>query len=536
MQSEQVAASLPDLLDQISLAANTVATVPPTDTRLNLLSIPPEIRHNIYQYFLKYDKTADYDFKNDFLRSGVPWFFLCRQLRSEALEFFATNNKWIEFVYPSSHEARVNDEIWIIPRIPLPLLTNSERQMMLGERALTIAVTENDAEEKSAEEHVLFAYTAVSYAKVRDAVIILRNMKGLAASITIGTKYHDRNHTIVEDLILPFVIERDSMDNPRITLTGVQNSKLAGALVSGMNRVSSSARDVQERMLAFKEEGNNFFKKGHLKAAVTFYWNALEMFTKFHSNGSLENVFSPAEVNVIMSIKADVLNNIVHAWNVLAAESRDSAGLHISCTIPMIVETALFSRTMFNWCGVSEQQRQKAHHRCAVAMETLAEVCRFPEDVKYIQDHSPEALAMFGERLAPSDLLKIATHQYYYAWKADEHSSTAQFLKDRYQAVRTTHSCSIAKEPKLVTIRDVAGYKDGIWVGDRVFLQGQTSSQMRRDLESSIPRDNKAMTKKQLMKMKQDLGMPGGQTDGLLRLLRPDPNEDTTHNDGEVKG
>lgn len=457
MHSDQQAASLPDTLDQISLHQDAVAPSSVTDAHLNLLNIPSEIRRNIYQYFLKYDKNADYDFRNDTLRSGVPWFFLCHQLRSEALEYFATNNKWIELVYPSIHGARVNDEIWIVSRIPAPLFTNGERQTVLSDKAFTIAVTENDAQEKSAKVHVLFPYTAVSYAKVRDTVIILRNMKGLAASITIGTKFDDRNHTIVEDLILPFVIERDSMDNPRITFTGVSDPKLAGALVSGINRVSSSARDVQERMLAFKEEGNSFFKNGHLKTAVTFYWNALEMFTKFHANGYLETVFSHAEVNVIMSIKADVLNNIVHAWNILAAESRDDRGLHTSCAIPMIVETALFSWSVLKWCSLSDQQRQKAHHRCAVAMETLAEVCRFPEDVKYIQNHSPEAVAMFGEHLDPGDMFRTATRQYYYAWKADEHSSSALSLKTCYQTKQATYTCSTAKEPKLLTIRDVGG-------------------------------------------------------------------------------
>lgn len=527
MDSGQNAASLPAAFDQISLNRGAVATtitsmeIPP-----NLLNIPLEIRRSIYQYFLKFDKDNKFDSVDGSVRTSIILLHTCRQLRSEVLEYLAKNNTWIQISILSDQAVDLQDALWKAPRIPYANLPRQEREALLCERSLCIELgettkTDNSVHENRVGQHTLFGYTTVSYAIVCEALVTLRNTGNLALSITVAPKFFDRNHTIIEDLILPFTIARDSTAVQDITIIGVPNSQLAGALRSGINGVNSSAGNFQDHLLALKEEGNRFFTKGHPAIALMYYGLALEVYQR-STHISLPPATSPlAEVNVIRSIFTDICNNWMHTSNTMLAKIRDVQGILPMASIPMILSIYAFSGQAFNWCGMSNQQRQKAHFRRAVAMHNLAEYCSNPEYVQHMyQHHSSEASML--DNADPDFHFVGATRQYFFSLQADTFSKSALHIASVYQKMCDKYNCYTSESPVMSLVRGVSNYEGGTWEGDPAMFLDRTDQEMRTALELSVSRDDKTMTKEEVKKMKRDLGVRGGRLDGLVRLLRPE--------------
>lgn len=492
----------------------------------DFLNVPLEIRRSIYRYLFEFDKDIDVSGGRGPMNIDLTILHLCRQLRAEALDYLSDSNTWTRLT--AYDHVDLSDKFSSVPQVPVNLFTKHESQKLISRTALNFEIgkppTAQDFASTDCKGDILVCYTVGSQT-ILCQFLFSPEMQGNAMIVTFAANLMDRKQNIVEGLILPLTRARDSMILSKLKIVGGKHHRLARTLSCVMCGTNSSTKDYQEHMLAMKEEGNKSFAQGHHATALAYYVDGLRVFDQsLPRHEPFNKGLSGAELNVIKALHIDLANNFVHLCNTMLAERRDVNGLFPFESIGQIALTMQQTPLLFGWMGISNQQRQKAHYRRAIAKQNLAEYCSRPAHREYIKSQPHLESTIITDT---SILFKTATMDYFYAWQADTNSKSAGFLKSLYQKMCREHYCFASQDPKLVSLSGIADYGDGSWKGDPYLVRSWTEQSMRQNLGRSVPRSSKVTAEQELKQMKEKMGMPGDKLDGLVRLLCIEPSRAT---------
>ncbi|KAK5953580.1 hypothetical protein OHC33_005524 [Knufia fluminis] len=498
--------------------------------RASLLGVPLDIRKLIYDYLLV---VPELDGGRRLLKNNSVTHFnilhVCRKLRDEAWHHFTHSNQWIHIIYRKSANGDHLLDLQNLPHLSLSAFPVDRTRDLVKSAALSMRLVRQETKDTASERIVgynqgIFIFTKPVYFWFIYNLVAKLERSIFTLSIKLSPARQRSYHGLTENMLMPLAVLQNTAKVVFPDMMGIKFFQHLAATMKSFNifKDTSAAipnpnkrlEEIQEYMIAPKEEGNNLHKQGLNLAAATFYQLGLDAAHQavYLTQDAGLSPYNP-RLNSIMAINSDICNNFTMITNHLNNEHRYRNGDFKHFVLGTLEEAFGVNNYVLDWPGASQEQRRKAHLRRGVAAKHLAEYYSIRRNLLFARSHTTPNRNRHAKNIPL--LLMQARNDFSLAMELAEDPASRAMAKQRYDDIRRDYDLN-ENVPPVQTI-DVPGY--GVWRGDPLSVINWTARRMQ-PLVGMTKRDLRVMTVDEIKEMKEDLGISGDRSDGLMRLLK----------------
>ena len=490
-----------------------------SDVEPSLLGIPREIRDTICGYFLTLNRdnrkrTGDIRGLFDYTILHIN-----KQIRSEAIGVLVNSNIWLSSAFYHDGAKGGIANIYGLPYMPGGVLPTTEVDLLFEATVFDFKFNQHtfsDDDKSPPALITLFAYTKYSYSEFICQIVIsiLPHMPYLR--LTINKEIVSSYRHLPQELVLPLAAIQGAKG---AEVSKKMYNRLFQTLTSRMTTPHGTFQQHQEILLALKEEGNYHYKQRDNATAIVYYGLGNRIFNDFMETMSTDAIAQDARGHTLKSIYVDLCNNFSLIKNMKNVKLKSSKATFNSKDVLVLEHALALGKAAPSWCGSSQAQRQKGHARRAVAHKHLAEYYDSREN--FVHSMARPDGPIGGYVPEPEALMFAAVSDAYYAHKlADPTDDVAcRRAKALYDEMVRVHKARYGHPKNPPELKTIVVPEYGTFTTDEAFLGAIMSSGGLWVLAEAMPRELVVQSKGQIRKVKEDLGISGERTDGLVRLL-----------------
>lgn len=489
------------------------------ESHSGLLLVPLEIRRLVYGHFLNANQLIrGTSYTTDEPAFDLRPFWICRQIRREAFEYFVASNQWICFAdYGLPHDISKPLETSKLPmKFPAVLPTHDRNDLLASHVDLTVRIGHGCGSAKPSQHKPL---SMSIFAVTTETWIMFCRVLGSGVdkyryiSVDIALRHHANWKHLFPHLLVYLAIIRTAN---RVRFTCMMHEPVFKRMKQVMTQSFGKPDDWHDYLKGILECASLCDKQGLIMAASAVLGVGVCTLLRLQELMTGENTYAIlasdettlATTNTMYSYFSDI--RLTHAdflHKVCLARLKTGTAEEARSTLSSYKAIVEF---LMPWAGMSPEQRRRAHlHEAQLSM------LKFDYLKTKVDSKQADCLRFYDpcyQSNSNEELLERAACHYFYAAELDETKDNAarKVLSD----IKKLLPYKIDPEIDTCNFPGI-----GEWKGDLDFWR-RFHPDLNRTMVLYAKREDHSSTEEQLQTMKKELGIQDVDLEaGLLRLL-----------------